>query len=214
MLVDLSASMSYGRGPLNKVDYARTAAASLAYMILHQQDAAGCCSFDERLRARVPIRSGHHHMHAILESLDAQPPREKTNLYPVLQEVVEAYPHRGIVVVISDLLGDRDGLFRGLKLLRQQGHDVIALHIMDDDELDFPFSGPTKFEGLELGDSLHCNPRALRDGYLRELLLFLDEVRRECARIAVDYQLIRTSYPLDAALTALPTRRLHVHRQH
>ncbi len=214
MLVDLSASMSYGRGPLNKVEYARTAAASLAYMILHQQDAVGCCSFDEHLRGRVPIRSGHHHMHAILESLDAQAPREKTNLFPVLQEVAEAYPNRGIVVLISDLLGDRDGLFRGLKLLRQQGHDIIALHVMDDDELDFPFSGPTKFEGLELGDSLHCNPRALREGYLRELQLFLDEVRRECARIAVDYQLIRTSYPLDAALTALLTRRLHVHRQH
>ena len=34
--------------------------------------------------------------------------------------------------------------------MRQRGHDVLVLHIMDDDELDFPFSGPTRFDGLEL----------------------------------------------------------------
>ncbi len=53
---------------------------------------------------------------------------------------------------------------------------------MDDDELDFPFTGPTRFEGLELPDHLTCNPRALRDGYLEALNRFLDEVRRGCAQ--------------------------------
>ena len=58
-------------------------------------------------------------------------------------------------------------MFKGLKLLRQHGHDVLVFHVLDDDELDFPFNGPTRFEGLELDEHLNCNPRALREGYLR-----------------------------------------------
>ena len=70
------------------------------------------------------------------------------------------------MVLVSDLLVDRDGLFRGLRLLRSRGHDVMVFHVLDDDELDFPFNGPTRFEGLELFEQLRCNPRALREGYL------------------------------------------------
>ena len=74
-----------------------------------------------------------------------------------------------MMILISDLLADRAGLVRGLKLLRQRGHDVMVFHVMDDDELDFPFTGPTRFEGLETADQLTCNPRALRAGYLEAL---------------------------------------------
>ena len=87
-----------------------------------------------------------------------------------------------MMILISDLLVDRAGLFKGLKLLRQRGHDVLVFHVMDDDELDFPFNGPTRFEGLELPEHLACNPRALREGYLEALHAFLDEVRRGCAQ--------------------------------
>ena len=74
-----------------------------------------------------------------------------------------------MMVLVSDLLIERDGLFRGLKLLRSRGHDVLVFHVLDDDEIDFPFNGPTRFEGLELPIHLACNPRALRQGYLDAL---------------------------------------------
>ena len=115
---------------------------------------------------------------------------------------------RGHDVFGTSYRSDRDGLFRGLRLLRQRGHDVLLFHVMDDDELDFPFSGPTRFEGLELPERLTCNPRALRDGYLDALHGFLDEVRRGCARNNVDYALLRTSDPLDAALATFLSNRM------
>ena len=90
----------------------------------------------------------------------------------MLTEIAEASPRRGMMVVFSDLLGDVASTLRGLRLLRQRGHDVLVLHIMDDDELDFPFDGPTRFEGLELPDHLNCNPRALREGYLEAVERF------------------------------------------
>jgi hypothetical protein len=118
-----------------------------------------------------------------------------------------------MMVVVSDMLADQESALRGLKLLRQRGHDVLVFHVMDDDELDFPFTGPTRFEGLETLDHLNCNPRALRDGYLEALKRFLERVRRGCARNTIDYALIRTSQPLDAALAAYLSTRLGMHRR-
>jgi hypothetical protein len=134
-------------------------------------------------------------------------------MYSVLREVAETYPRRGMVVLLSDFLADREGTLKGLKLLRQRGHDMMAFHVLDDDELDFPFSGPMRFEGLESDDFLNCNPRALREGYLEALGQFLDHLRRSCARNTIDYALIRTSQPLDAALATFLSNRLGMHHR-
>ena len=213
MLVDVSNSMRYGRGPLSKYEYACTLAASLTYLLLKQQDAVGCVAFDERVRTTVPTRSKRNHIHSVIEALNVSGPGDKTDMYSVLRAVTETYPRRGMMVLISDLLADTEGIVRGLKLLRQRGHDVLVFHIMDDDELDFPFTGPTRFEGLESDDFLNCNPRALRDGYLKSLAEFLDNVRHACAQATIDYALIRTSDPLDASLASYMSNRLGMHHR-
>ncbi len=213
MLVDVSNSMSYGNGPLNKHEYACTIAGSLSYLLLKQQDAVGCLAFDDRIRTRVPIRSKRNHILSIVESLKTEKPKDKTDLYAILRSAAETLPRRGMMVLISDLLADPVGTLKGLKLLRQRGHDVLVFHVMDDDELDFPFSGPTRFEGLESIDHLNCNPRALREGYLEAVNAFLEEIRLGCARNTVDYALIRTSQSLDAALATYLSNRLGMHHR-
>jgi hypothetical protein len=219
LLVDVSASMQYGSGPLNKYEYACTAAASLAYLLLRQQDAVGCVAFDETTRMKVPVRSKRTHLQSVIEALNVTTPRDKTEMYTILREVAETYPRRGMMVFISDMLAGKDGeidqsgTMKGLRLLRQRGHDVMVFHIMDDDELDFPFTGPTRFDGLELDEFVNCNPRALRDGYMQELERFLESTRLGCARNAVDYKLIRTSDPLDAVLATYLSNRLGMHHK-
>ncbi|REJ64967.1 MAG: DUF58 domain-containing protein [Planctomycetota bacterium] len=213
LLVDVSASMRYGNGPLTKYEYGCTIAASLAYLLLRQQDAVGCASFDEDVRKIVPLRSKRNHLNDIVDTMATDEPAEKTDLGRVLARVAESYPPRGMMVLISDLLTDLDPLVKGLRVLRQLGHDVMVFHVMDDDELEFPFNGPTRFEGLESLDFLNCNPRALRQGYLEALDRFLSDARRRCAQNAVDYRLIPTSEPLDAALTAYLSNRLGMHHR-
>ena len=212
-LVDVSHSMEYGSGPLNKYEYAATVACSLAYLVLRQQDAISCIAFDEQVRGRIPFRSKRNHLMSMIETLDVAKPADKTDLYGIFREVAETVPKRGMMVVVSDLLADTAGTLRGLKLLRQRGHDVLVFHIMDDDELDFPFSGPMRFEGLESADHLNCNPRALREGYLEALGEYLEELRRQTARHTIDYRLIRTSEPLDAALATFLSNRLGMHHR-
>jgi uncharacterized protein (DUF58 family) len=213
-LVDVSASMRYGAGAMTKYEYACTLAASLAYLALRQQDAVGCISFDDAPRMTLPVRTKRNQLDSVIQALEASVPSQKTDLYRVLRHAAESYPRRGMMVLISDLLVERDGLFRGLRLLRSRGHDLLVFHVLDDDELDFPFNGPTRFEGLELDRSLGCNPRALREGYLASLGKYLEEIRRGCSLNNVDYALLRTAQPLDAALSTYLSDRLartHTH---
>ncbi len=213
LLVDVSNSMQYGFGAMSKYEYGCTLAVSLAYLILRQQDAVGCVAFDEAPRRTVPQRTKRNHLDSVIQALELSAPGRKTDIYGVLRTAAETYPRRGLVVLVSDLLVDREGLFRGLRLLRARGHDVLVFHVMDDDELDFPFNGPTRFESLELSTHLSCNPRALRAGYLAALSAYLNEVRRGCVRHRADYALLRTSQPLDAALASFLSNRLEKYRQ-
>lgn len=210
LLVDVSGSMRYGSGALNKYEYACTLAVSLAYLLLRQQDAVGCVPFDEAARGVVPLRTKRNHLQTLIAALDVNQPKQKTDVYRVMRSVAESYPRRGMILVFSDLLTDRSSLFRGLQLLRQRGHDVMVFQVLDDDELDFPFNGPTRFEGLELPEHLTCNPRALREGYLQSLGAFLEEIRRGCMRQVIDYSLLRTSQPLDAALATFLSYRMRI----
>jgi uncharacterized protein (DUF58 family) len=210
LLVDVSESMHFGSPASgkssrsqfpNKYEYGCAVAASLAYLLLRQQDSVGLTTFDAKLRTIVPSRSKRNHLHAVLAALDAQNPAEKTDLYAVLKEIAEQHSQRGMMVLVSDFFAPREGLFKGLNLLRHRGHDVMLFQILDDEELDFHYSGTTKFEGLEGAGDLVCDPRALREGYLAAMQAFLDELRRFCARNTIDFQTIRTSQNLDAALS-------------
>jgi len=216
LLVDGSASMDYdgGAGAVpprpTKYDAAATLAASLAWLALSHGDAVGCGVFDDRLRASVPARTKRSHLASICDVLETPRNAGVGDFRRVLRAAAEALPKRGMVVVVSDLLGDRDGLFAGLELLRTRGHDLALIHVLDDDELDFRFDGPTRFEGLELPADLTCNPRSLRDGYLAAVEAFLAQVRGRPAALRCDYALVRTGEPLAAALVRFLSRRASV----
>ena len=229
LLLDASQSMRFGSGAMTKYDYACTAAVSLAYLALRQQDAVGCIMFDQNARNALPSKMKQSHLFAIADRMFRSSPAEKKeqhrpenmelsllledpegsqpNLQDAFRETAESIRPNGLVVLISDLLMQREGLFQGLRYLRSHGHDVIILHVLDDMELDFTLGGATRFEGLELPAQIRCDPRMLRKGYLEALNVYLDEVKRGCIGLQCDYSLFRTGTPLDAALSAYLSRR-------
>jgi uncharacterized protein (DUF58 family) len=210
LVIDVSESMHYGRGPLNKYNYACTIGACLGYLLLRQQDAVGCITFDQDVRHIVPPRSQQIHIDAITKAMDVSRPRDKTDIARILRRVTESIPSRGMIVLVSDLLVDREPLFKGLEMLCQRRHDILVFHVLDEDEMVFPFAGTTRFEGMEELPHLLCDPRALRDGYLEALEEYLVEVRRGCTRLGIDYQLVRTSDYLDAVLSKFLHHRADV----
>ncbi|HEV3257790.1 MAG TPA: DUF58 domain-containing protein, partial [Gemmataceae bacterium] len=124
------------------------------------------------------------------------------------RRITETVSSRGMIILVSDLLADREPFFRGLEMLRHRRHDVLVFHVLDDDELTFPFAGTTRFEGMEELPHLLCDPRALRDGYIEALEEYLVEVRRGAAGKGIDYALIRTGDYLDAVLSKFLHHRM------
>ena len=208
ILVDGSESMAFKNGPLSKFEYAQTLAAAVSMLVLKQNDAVGVGMFDTQLRSLILISSRHDHLNEILTGLSADRADGKTDITSVLRRAAEVLKQRSIVIVLSDLLCDRDALFRGLSLLRQRNHEVLIAHTMDDQELDFDFSGTLRFEGLEDSGRLTCDPAALRDGYRSALDKFLNDIRRKCAGSVIDYRLTRTSENFDAVLSHLLNSRM------
>ncbi len=208
LVVDGSESMQFGSGAMNKFEYARTVAAAISMLVLKQHDSVGLSIFDGAIRSQIPASSRNNQLQAILAGLDVQTAGGKTDILGVLRKVNESLTRRSIVVLLSDLFCPREDLFRGLQLLRQRKHEVIALHVMDDEELEFRYSGTMRFEGLEGVGKLTCDPAALRVGYLKALESFLDVIRRRCAGSGIDYRLIRTSENLDAALAQVLMQRM------
>ena len=200
LLVDISESMRFGSGEGTKFDYACQIAGALTFLLLKQQDAVSLTAFDDQVRGQAPSRSTNTHLGSILSVLFQQNPAKKTDLEAILRHVAQEKSQRGMVVLISDLFVPREGLFRGLRMLRKRGHDVLVLQVLDPEELDFSYTGVTKFEGLEEAGQLVCDPRSLREGYLAAMQTFLHEVRRRCAAEGIDHETVRTNEHLDAVL--------------
>jgi uncharacterized protein (DUF58 family) len=210
-LVDASESMHYGgegrKDRMTKYQYAAAAAASMGFLLLQQQDAVGVGVFDESLRTYVSPSANPNQIKTFVHALDKGELKAKTSLEEVCHQVAEKIPRRGLVCLVSDLLTDIDSLIRGLQHFLHYGHEVMVLHVMDEDELSFPFQGNTMFKGLEEMGQLLIEPRALRAGYMESLNEFLTEVKRKCVAGRIDYKLISTADYLDAALLSFLAAR-------
>jgi uncharacterized protein (DUF58 family) len=209
-LLDGSESMLYGTGRrdrMSKYQYSAAVAASLAFLLLQQQDAVGLAVFDEELRTYLPASASPNQIKPFVHAMDVTTPKAKTSLEHICHSVAEKVPRRGLVCLVSDLFVDVDGLLRGLQHFRHYEHEVIVLHVMDHDELAFPFQGNTMFRGLEDTGHLTVEPRALRHGYLDAVEDFCRDVKRKCIASRIDYKLISTADHLDAALLAFLAAR-------
>lgn len=216
IVLDASKSMKYG-GSWSKYDYAATCAASLAYLLQQQQDAVGLVTFTTKVKKNLPASSHPNHLKLMLHELEQTQPDEHTDLADVFPSLARQIRRRGIVVLVSDLFLPIPTLAEALKQFRLRRHEVVLFHVMHDDELTFPFEDNTLFRGLEMAVQLHTEPRALRRAYLDSVQRFLNESRKTCATAGVDYVLMNTKEPLDAALSGYlafrqKVRRTAVHR--
>ncbi len=261
LLLDGSQSMAYPEHPVDgrmtKWEYASTAAASLAHLLLRQQDAVGLVLFDgqghetlppstrrvalkplaeaieargEQMRASqtgatggLSTSAGPHGLaarnsaHSSASALVGKPPvapgaitADAGATGAVLQRLADDLPKRSMVVILSDLLSDPDAIIGGLRTLRHHQKDILVLHILDSDELTFPFDQRTRFLGLERWDfGVSIDPQSLRRAYLDAVEQFVARIRTACLNIQIDYALLSTAEPLDVALSTFLARRMH-----
>ena len=204
LLVDRSGSMAYQGsrgGGLSKYDYAVRLAASLAYLMLSQQDSVGLVTFDDQPRDFLPQRSRPSHLKALLVALAADSSRRETDLGGVFHQLAAKLQRPGLIIVLSDAMGDVESIGRALARFRASRHDIIFFQILDPDEVDFPFSGRVQFRDLEgaAADQV-VDARSLREAYLARLAEHEELLRGVCRKHHVDLVRVSTDRPFDESL--------------
>ncbi|MHC4714667.1 MAG: DUF58 domain-containing protein, partial [Planctomycetota bacterium] len=153
ILIDVSRSMSYRGDHLSKIDYAKLAAASLAaslaYLVLDQQDVVSVMAFNDRLTPVVAPTGRSAAFYDVCEGVLSLATGGASDTGEALRQAASLLSRRGVVVVISDFFADVPATLKGLQRLVFEGHDVLAFQVLDRDELEFPVSGLCRFEGLE-----------------------------------------------------------------
>jgi len=205
--MDSSSSMGYASDGWSKFDYGSTLAASLAYVMLKQQDAVGLITFSNRIEKIIPPKATRDHLFVLLKELEDRTPQGETSVASVLQELAASLKRRGLVILISDLLDRSEEVIKGLKQLRSRGSDVMVFHVLDPDELQFPFKEPTLFQDMEEDLRLLADPQAIRSAYLSTIRSLIDGYKGSCTSSLIDYSLFDTSIGLDRGLVRYLTWR-------
>jgi uncharacterized protein (DUF58 family) len=208
VLLDVSGSMGYGSSGLTKLQYASMLSGALAYLMKRQRDAVGLIAFDDKIVEMLAPSARSGHLTSVLLTLERLALGAQTDVAKPLRDLAEAIRKRGLVVLISDLLDEPGRVIEGLKHFRHRGTEVIVFHVLDAAELRFPFERASRFRDVETKDEILAVPGAVREQYLQAITALVERYRRELRLAGIDYVLMDTSQPLDAALMAyLLTRR-------
>lgn len=201
LLVDCSASMRYGSLAWSKLDYARWAASSLAYLVLNQRDTAGLVLFDERARHTVPPGNGAAQAVSILATLERAEARGETGVGDVLDWIGSRLRQKGIVCILSDFFDEPQRVLEGVRRLRVAGHEPILMQVVDPRELDFEFDGHLRLDALEGDARMKVDAKSLRQAYREEVEAHAAALAHGANTLGVDLVVLRTDAPLDVALS-------------
>lgn len=200
IIVDASASMAYSSGGITKFQYGCYLAASLAYLLIHQKDAAGLAVFDTHIRKFLVPRATRSYLKTIEETLSQSVPGGDTDIAANLHVLADRMVRRGLVIVISDLMDDPEKVMMGLKHFRHRQHEVIVFQVLDPQERDLNFQGDIMFEDLESGERLSTQPWHIRREYQKEIAQFIERYRKDCRERQIDHVLLDTHTPFEIAL--------------
>ncbi len=204
LIVDRSGSMQYQGNRshgVSKYEYAQQLSASLAYLMLGQQDSVGVAMFDDKLRQSVPCRSRPSHRRPVMTALADDATRRETDIGGVLQTIAPKLGRRGLLIIVSDAMSDIESIGKALSQFRSAKHEVLFFQITDPDEVDFPFTGRIQFRNLENPtDQQMVDAIALGDAYRQRFEQHQASLRNICLRNKVDWIPLTTDRPLGDAL--------------
>jgi len=200
LLVDASGSMGTKHGPATKFRYAARAAAAIALLSRNTHDAPGLYLLRSGIADALPPRTRPRHLDDLFGLLESTVPEGPADLGAALEEVLETCRKRGIVVLLSDFFDKEEALLRNLRALREQGHDVIAIQILDPWECALPAQGDFQFVDLETGGTLETSAPEIREGYAAAVAEWRESLRRECESGGIDWVSTTTSEPIGEVL--------------
>jgi len=208
LVLDTSNSMNYRSGALSKLDYGTIIAAALASLLLQQRDSVGLALFNDGIRTFLPAAGTPSHLREMLRQLERPETAPRTSVSHTFHDLAERIKRRSLIIVLSDLFDDPQQIMKGLQHFRHRKHEAIVFHIVDRDELTFPFKENVVFEGMEGEGQLPAEPNALRREYLSLFEEYVNALRRGCREMSMDYVQMPTDQPVDEALAQYLSNRM------
>ena len=205
ILMDASRSMAWRGAPdrLTKREYAERLAAALGLILLRQRDATGLITFDDAVREVVPARVKTGQWRRLVRGIMATPEGRGTAAETALRHVTSLLVRRGLVLLLSDLLLERELTLTALRYLRHRGHQVVVLHLMDPAERELAGPPEVRFRDPESKVSLVVRPRELARAYRDTVQREIAAWRAACRRHGIAYHDILTDQPFGLALRRL-----------
>ncbi len=208
LLVDASGSMGYAGQTLSKLDYAKTLAVTLAYLLQQQRDACGLVTFSDRVLDRREPATQASSFPELAQKLEQQAAQRDGRLSQVLGEILPSLKRRSLAFLFSDCFDDLGKLAVQLRQFRSAGHDLVVFQIAAPEEAEFPFQRPTRFQSLEVSGFVRpVDPLRLRALYLERYREFCGHLQNVCDSAGIDLVRLRTDEPYHLALGAWLDRR-------
>ncbi len=206
LVVDASASMNYRSQHLSKLDVASVLAASLAYLLIRQQDAVGLLICRGSGMEIIPPRSSAGHFSVILKALEGLHGGGTAHMQDVAKLLREKNQHPLETIVFSDFFDEEPQTLPSV-FGRTKKSQLSVFQVLDPAELEFPFEDSTLFRSMEDERTEQVDPREIRDSYLEEMNNFLQKIKQSCAESKVEYEQVRTDALLDRIVLRFITRR-------
>jgi uncharacterized protein (DUF58 family) len=211
IIMDASNSMNFPRDSAqNKWRFARNLAASLCYLFLAQHDAVACTVLAGETIHEIPSSSRGDQFHQVVTQLEATQPGGSIDLPGYLESLAERLRRRGAILIISDLLTDPETLLASLRFLRFRKQEVIVLHLLAPDEVDFPYRNRSEFRDVESDFRQTLEPSAIRGDYQTALQIWLDNLEANCREAGIVYHRASTADSVFELLAQLLEKRSHL----
>ena len=208
IFIDVSKSMDYKySSSITKLDYAITLAASLAYVLIDQQDSVGLAVFSDMVHNYLPPKSNRVYLKTLLTALGQIKPSGNTNTAKSLDSVAEKIKKRGLTIIISDFFDDPDSILTALKHIHFKKNEVIVFQILDPIERNFGFDRDAVFVDLETGEQMTTQPHQIQRAYQQAMKDYLAKIKNGCLNYGIEYNLIDTSQSFDKALMSYFAKR-------
>ncbi len=211
VLLDTSGSMKYGSKGMEKLEYAKFLAASVLYLAHLQRDAAGLVVFDDEVRNFVAPSTRQGQLHRLLHGVEQAQAGKRTDLSRPFSHLMDFLRRRGMIAVVSDFWDIPEKLIETIAPLRFRGNEVVLFHLLDPEEIHPKLKHPVMLEDLETGEQMEVTPDYAAHEYRDKMNAHLQDIESRAKGAGMDYFLVDTSRPLDAALReylALRTGRL------
>ncbi|HRX76078.1 MAG TPA: DUF58 domain-containing protein [Candidatus Cloacimonadota bacterium] len=192
-IVDISGSQFFGTQTALKKERIAEIVATLAFSAVANGDRCALIMYSDRLEKFLPARKGRNRALEILREILYHEPRGKgSSLKGACEYAGKILKKRSVVFLISDFIDS--GYEKAMGILARK-HDLIAMQVLDESELELPRAGVLRLQDPETGRIQYVNSgsETLRNAYRAKVELQQKALAENLKAMTCDYLLFRNS---------------------